>query len=242
MGCLLRMVISGLFVLVLITLCLGSYLLFQYNRIKRELPDVGALRQKASQFETTRILDKNGNVLYEILDPNAGRRTYVSINKISPYMLAATIATEDKEFYSHPGFDMFAIARAFWQNYQTGETVSGASTITQQLARNLLFTPEERTRKTYQRKLREAILAAEITRVYSKDEILELYLNENYYGNLAYGIEAAPRRRGVAATNPAPAGRWHARIHATSRRWSWLRHAGAAGRPSASRPSPRSRR
>lgn len=191
MGCFLRIAIPTLFVLVVISLCLGSYLLFQYNRIKRGLPEVASLRQKASQFETTRILDRNGNVLYEILDPNAGRRTYVPIDKISPYMLAATVATEDKEFYNHPGYDVFAIVRAFWQNYQSGETVSGASTITQQLARNLLFTPEERSLRSYDRKLREAILASELTRVYTKDEILELYLNENYYGNLAYGVEAA---------------------------------------------------
>ena len=121
-------------------------------------------------LRTTRILDRNGNILYEILDPTAGRRTYVPLDKISPYLVAATIATEDKGFYSHPGFDLFAIARAFLQNYQGGGTVSGASTITQQLARTLLFTPEERVEQTYSRKLREAILAAEITRRYSKDE------------------------------------------------------------------------
>jgi penicillin-binding protein 1C len=106
-------------------------------------------------------------------------------------LVAATIATEDKEFYRHPGFDPIAIVRAFWQNYRGGETVSGASTITQQLARTLLLSPEERNEQTYMRKVREAILAAEITRRYSKNEILELYLNENNYGNLAYGIEAA---------------------------------------------------
>ncbi len=191
MGCFLRMLISGLFILVVIGLCGASFVLYQYYSIARELPNVAELRQRASQFETTRILDRNGNVLYEILDPTAGRRTYVPLERISPYLLAATIATEDKDFYSHPGFDVWAIARAFWQNYRSGETVSGASTITQQLARSLLFTPEERTLRTYDRKIREAVLAAEITRIYSKDEILELYLNESYYGNLAYGVEAA---------------------------------------------------
>lgn len=191
LSCLVRAVIVSLFFLVIATVCGSSFLIFQYYQIARSLPDVSALRDKASHFETTRILDRNGNVLYEILDPQAGRRTYVPLSKISPYMVAATIATEDKGFYSHPGFDVFAILRAFWQNYRSGETVSGASTITQQLARNLLFTPEERSRRTYERKLREAILAAEITRLYTKDEILELYLNENYYGNLAYGVEAA---------------------------------------------------
>ncbi len=175
LGCLLRSSIIGLFALAFLALIGISFLIFQYYRIAKTLPDIRDLRQRASQFETTRILDRNGNVLYEILDPNAGRRTYVPLDKISPYLVAATVATEDKGFYSHPGVDLFAIARAFWQNYQSGSTVSGASTITQQLARTLLFTPEERNERTYQRKIREAILATEITRRYSKDEILELY-------------------------------------------------------------------
>lgn len=191
MGCMVRMLILGAFAFVLLAIGLGSFALYEYYTISATLPSVDDLREKASQFETTRILDRNGNVLYEILDPTEGRRTYVPLEQISPFLVAATIATEDKEFYSNPGFDPMAIARAFLQNYQSGETVSGASTITQQLARMLLFTPEERYRRTYMRKVREALLAAEITRRYSKDEILELYLNESYYGNLAYGCEAA---------------------------------------------------
>ena len=191
MGCLLRMLMMGLFVLVVVALLGGSFLLYQYYTIAATLPSVDDLRQRAAQFETTRILDRNGNVLYEILDPTAGRRTYVTLDKISPYLVAATIATEDKEFYSHPGFDPVAIARGFVQNFMGGDIVSGASTITQQLSRALLFTPEERTERSYTRKAREAILAAEVTRRYSKDQILELYLNEIYYGNLAYGIQAA---------------------------------------------------
>jgi penicillin-binding protein 1C len=190
-GCLLRVSVAAVFVLVITFLCAASFVFFQYFRIRSTLPDITQLEQKASQFETTRILDRNGNLLYEILDPSAGRRTYVPLDKISPYMLAATIATEDKEFYNHPGFDIWAIFRAFYQNYRSGETVSGASTITQQLARNLLFTQEERSLRTYDRKIREAVLAAEITRLYSKEKILELYLNENNYGSLAYGVEAA---------------------------------------------------
>jgi penicillin-binding protein 1C len=190
-GCLMQAFVVGVFALVVLALCGASFMFFQYFRIRNTLPDVAQLRLKASQFETTRILDRNGNQLYEIIDPSAGRRTYVPLDRISPFLLAATIATEDKEFYTHPGFDVWAIVRAFYQNYQGGEIVSGASTITQQLARNLLFTQEERNLRTYDRKIREAVLAAELTRVYSKDEILELYLNENYYGNRAYGIEAA---------------------------------------------------
>jgi len=191
LGCLFRSFFFSLFIFIFSALCVLSIVFYQYYKIASTLPNINDLRQRASQFETTRILDRNGRVLYEILDPNAGRRTYVPLERISPYLVAATIATEDKGFYSHPGFDPFAILRAFWQNYQGGETVSGASTITQQLARTLLFSPEERTELTYRRKVREAILAAEITRRYSRDEILELYLNEIYYGNLAYGIEAA---------------------------------------------------
>jgi penicillin-binding protein 1C len=190
-GCVIKSLIAGLFILVVMALCLCSIGLYQYYAIARDLPTIEDLKQRASQFETTRILDREGNVLYEILDPSAGRRTYVTLDKISPYLVAATLATEDKEFYNHPGYDIFAIARAFLQNRQSDEVVSGASTITQQLARNLLFTAEERNNQSYERKLREAVLAAEITRRYSKDEILEIYMNENYYGNLAYGVEAA---------------------------------------------------
>ncbi len=191
LGCLLRAAVLATFLLALVGLILVSVAVYQYFSIARTLPDIGELRQRASQFETTRIFDNRGNLLYEILDPNSGRRTYVPLGKISPYMIAATLATEDKDFYSHPGYDPWGIVRAFWQNYTSGEVVSGASTITQQLARTLLFTPEERAQQSYRRKLREAILAAEITRRYTKDEILELYLNEIYFGNLAYGVEAA---------------------------------------------------
>ncbi|MCA2000739.1 MAG: penicillin-binding protein, partial [Chloroflexi bacterium] len=190
-GCLLRVLIAMTFAAVVAGLIAGSYLVYKYYQIAKTLPDVGDLRNRASQFETTRILDRNGQLLYEILDPNAGRRTYVPLSQISPNLVAATIATEDKEFYNHPGFDPAAILRALWVNYRTEGQGGGASTITQQLARALLLSPEERSQRTYTRKTREIILAAEITRRYSKDEILELYLNEIYYGNLAYGVEAA---------------------------------------------------
>jgi len=190
-SCLVRGFIFSLFAIVILAIIGGSVLLFSYYRIAQTLPSVGDLKNNASHFETTRILDRNGNSLYEILDPNAGRRTYITLDKISPALIAATIATEDKGFYTHPGFDPGAILRALWDNYRTDGQGGGASTITQQLARALLLSPEERVQRTYSRKAREIILASEITRRYTKDEILELYLNEIYYGNLAYGIEAA---------------------------------------------------
>ncbi len=191
LGCAYRVGIVMLFGLVGILIIGASLVVYQYFSILASLPEIDDLKNRASQFETTRILDREGNELYEVLDPNAGRRTYIPLDKMSPNIIAATIATEDKEFYNHPGYDPMALARALWQNYTNQEIVSGASTITQQLARTLLFTPDERIEQSYYRKAREIVLAAEITRKYSKEEILELYLNENNYGYLAYGVEAA---------------------------------------------------
>lgn len=162
-----------------------------YGLVLQTLPDVSDLRAKASQFETLRILDREGNLLYEIVPPEAGRRDYVTLDQISSYLIASVIAVEDQDYYDHPGFDLRAIIRAIFQNMESGETVSGASTITQQLTRNLLMSQSERVERSVSRKIREIILAAEITSRYTKDEILEIYLNENYYGNHAYGIEAA---------------------------------------------------
>jgi penicillin-binding protein 1C len=190
-GCFIRMAILGMFGLIALIIALASFGLYQYSIIAATLPSVEDLQARAAKFETTRILDREGNLLYEILDPQAGRRTYVTLDEISPYMVAAIVATEDSQFYSHPGFDLLAIFRAYWQNIEEGDTASGASTITQQIARSLLLSPEERSRRTALRKIREVLLAAEITRRYTKDEILELYLNQWNFANLAYGVEAA---------------------------------------------------
>ena len=190
-GCLVKAVIIFLFAVVLGIVIAGAFLVYQYFTIAASLPSVDDIRERASQFETTRFYDRTGQVIYEMIDPNAGRRTYTPISQINPTLVAATIAIEDKEFYNHPGFDIVALTRALIQNYTSGEVVSGASTITQQLARTLFFSAAERVEISVRRKAREIILSAEITRRYSKDEILELYLNEINYGNLAYGIEAA---------------------------------------------------
>ena len=186
-GCL-KAAVVGLLICLLLLLC-GSFFFYVY--FVTQLPDVSDLRAKASQFETLRIMDRQENLLYEIVPPEAGRRDHVTLDEMSPYVLAAVIAVEDRDYYDHPGFDIRAIIRALFQNAESGETVSGASTITQQLTRNLLMSQTERYERTVNRKIKEIILAAEITRRYSKDEILEIYLNENYYGNHAYGIEAA---------------------------------------------------
>jgi len=155
-----------------------------------DLPSPDRLYERASA-PSTRIYDRDGRLLYEIRDPHGGTHTPVPLTEIPQACINATIATEDASFYTNPGVDGWAIVRALWINLQGGEILSGGSTITQQLARNLLLSPEERVEISLERKLRESILAWRLARVYSKDEILALYLNEANYGNLAYGLEAA---------------------------------------------------
>jgi len=155
-----------------------------------DLPSPDRLYERTAAA-TTRIYDRHGRMLYEILDPHGGGHTPVALAEVPAACIEATIATEDASFYTNPGVDCWAIVRALWINLRGGEILSGGSTITQQLARNLLLSPEERIEVSLERKLRETILAWRMARTCSKDEILMLYLNETYYGNLAYGIEAA---------------------------------------------------
>lgn len=157
-----------------------------------DLPSPDRLYERAAA-PSTRIYDRDGRLLYEILDPHSGAHTPISLDEMPQACVSGTIATEDGSFYENPGVDLRAILRALWINLQGGEILSGGSTITQQLARNLLLSPEERAEISLERKLRESILAWRLARSYSKDEILTLYLNETYYGNLAYGLEAAAR-------------------------------------------------
>jgi 1A family penicillin-binding protein len=140
---------------------------------------------------SSKIYDRNGRLLFEMPPPYGGFHSPVSLDEVPEALRQAVVATEDARFYENPGVDVAAILRSAWLNLRNGRIVSGASTITQQLARNLLMSPDERYDQSYRRKLREAILAWRITHRYSKDEILALYLNEIYFGNLAYGVEAA---------------------------------------------------
>ena len=162
-----------------------------YYYIANQLPPAAELKQRQFKFRTSTILDRNGNVLWEINDPNFGRRTDVALEQISPDLINATIATEDRNFYLNVGVDPIAVARAVYYNVTEGSIVSGGSTITQQLVKNVLLSEEERTERTLIRKVKEAILAMEVSQRYSKNDILSIYLNQIYYGNLAYGIEAA---------------------------------------------------
>lgn len=158
-----------------------------YAIVARQLPAADELAQRASQFQSTRLYDRDGGLLYESIDPDAGRRTAVKLSDVARVMVDATVATEDANFYRHRGVDPLAVVRAVWYALRERRVVSGASTIPQQLVKRLYLTPE----RTVRRKVKEAILATEISRRYPKDAILEIYLNELYYGNHAYGIHAA---------------------------------------------------
>jgi len=186
---------TSVVVLVLLTVLTGVLLLsggvILYSWYASQLPPAEELLTRRLQFATSQVLDREGNLLWEIIDPTGGRRTIVTLDQISPDLIKATIATEDRFFYLNVGVDPVAITRAVYYNLSEGEIVSGASTITQQLARNVLLTPEERTEQSMTRKIKEAVLAVEINRRYTKEQILQIYLNQIYYGNLAYGIEAA---------------------------------------------------
>ena len=135
--------------------------------------------------EPTEVLDANGNKIASLYVPN---RVTVTADQVSPYVLKGTVATEDERFYEHGGIDPVGIARATFMQF-LGRS-EGASTITQQLVRNTILS-EEQFDVTIERKVREAFIAIKMEEIYSKDEILMMYLNTIYYGHGAYGIEAA---------------------------------------------------
>src|SRR3989344_5404778 len=134
--------------------------------------------------QTTKIYDRNGKLLYQIYANQ--NRTLVPLNSIPKHLQKATIATEDKDFYKHPGFDLTAIIRSATQNV-TGHDLQGGSTITQQLIKSSLLSPET----SFSRKIKEIVLAFWTERIYTKNQILELYFNTIPYGGTAWGVEAA---------------------------------------------------
>src|ERR671913_574167 len=159
----------------------------QYQEINGSLPN--AAQVSADVFQTTRILDRNGVLLQEIADQDYGWRTFVPFEKISPYLIDATIASEDATFWSHEGVEPYAIARGAII-IAGGEGSSGGSTITQQLVRSVH--PEAiGAEVSIQRKWREGLAAVALERQFSKHDILTMYVNQIFYGNRSYGIEAA---------------------------------------------------
>ena len=133
---------------------------------------------------TTKILDRNGDLLYDVYSNQ--KRTPITLDEVPEHLKNATIAIEDKNFYKHKGFDPLGWIRAVY-NIFVRQQLGGGSTLTQQLVKNVLLTPE----RTITRKIKEFILAIQIENKYSKDEILQMYLNETPYGGTAWGVSEA---------------------------------------------------
>jgi penicillin-binding protein 1C len=154
----------------------------------RDLPSPKNLTSNGNYNVSTQIFDRNGVLLYEIYaDEN---RTPISVSDLPDYVGQAAIAIEDRRFYNHFGFDLIGISRALIANIRGGEISEGGSTITQQLVKNALLTRE----KTIKRKIKEALLAVMTEVLYTKEEILEMYLNYISYGGTAVGIESAAKQ------------------------------------------------
>lgn len=197
----LRFAVIGLFSILFATvavLVLGvgsAYAI--YNSIRREVPPAEEIgRRSVESFETTRIYDRTGQtVLYEIIPPEGGRRDMVPLEEIPEHLRNATIVMEDKTFYTNPGgINVVGLGRAVW-GMLSGDYAGGGSSITQQLVQNVIMTYEERMERGFDRKLKELVLAYELTRLNpgkeGRDRILEWYLNNIHYGHMAVGVQAA---------------------------------------------------
>lgn len=185
-----RLVTVVAIIMIVLTTLLSSGTGAAYAYYEAQLPLLNGIADH-SLFQTTHIYDRNGKLLYELYDQQVGRgrRTYVNYNDISPLLVNATIAIEDRTFWTNDGVDPVGIARASVLLAQNnGDVQGGGSTVTQQLIKNQFFDNQPRT---FQLKGEEAMLAAGLTQQYPKWKIMEMYLNTVYYGNINYGAEAA---------------------------------------------------
>ncbi|HXH82026.1 MAG TPA: PBP1A family penicillin-binding protein, partial [Candidatus Tectomicrobia bacterium] len=178
------LIVAGVLSLLVAT-AVGVAAVWAFTILPRTLPSVTAL-ETFQPMQGTKIYDDNDELVTEL---HVERRIFVPLAHVPQALRDAVIATEDKRFYYHWGIDPIGIARALVQNYRRGRVVEGGSTITQQLTKVLFLTPD----KSLERKIKEAILALELERRYPKDRILEMYLNQVYFGHGAYGVEAAAR-------------------------------------------------
>ncbi len=161
----------------------GTGLVLLYFYINEDLPKISKLSDYHPPVISTVYSEDN----QKIGEFYKERRIVIPISAIPQMLKEAFISAEDSRFYSHPGIDIIGIIRAFVKNLEAGGVVQGGSTITQQVTKSFLLTPE----RSYTRKIKEAILAYRITKTFSKDEILFLYLNQIYLGHGAYGVESA---------------------------------------------------
>ena len=165
---------------------------YLYSWIFVGLPQIDQINAGLA-LPSTRIYDRHGTLLYEILPPEQGSNRAIAFEEIPQHCIHAIIATEDANYYQHPGVDLAGILRAIRINVEGGEVLAGGSTITQQTARLLLLDPQQQATRTLQRKFKEMVLAVQLHSAYSKNDVLGLYLNQVYFGNLAYGIDGAAR-------------------------------------------------
>ena len=170
---------------ILVMIVTGLY--YFYWMILKDLPQPDQLSH-SDQIVTTRILSRDGRVLFKIYHNE--NRTLVKLDNLPQYLIDATIAIEDKNFYYHHGFDISGIVRAAMANTNSHTVSQGGSTITQQLVKNRLLSND----KTFKRKIRELVIAILVENKYSKNEILEMYLNQVAYGGSVYGIEEAAQQ------------------------------------------------
>ncbi len=169
--------ITGVLALIAISLTVT------YNSVKKDLPSLSQLHNIEPSL-STKLYGADGTLIKEFY---IERRTLIPLKELPPYLVDALLATEDRRFYHHWGIDLLGILRALASNITRGEITQGASTITQQLSRTLFLNLDQ----TLSRKTKEALTALRIERTYSKDEILEMYLNQCYFGKGAHGIQAA---------------------------------------------------
>jgi len=153
--------------------------------LSRDLPKISSLRDYRPPVITTVYSDDNR----KIAEFYKERRIITPLSQMPRMLIAAFVAAEDARFWKHKGIDIISIMRAFFKNIEAGTIVQGGSTITQQVTKSFLLTPE----KSYQRKIKEAVLAYRIDKNFTKEEILYLYLNQIYLGHGAYGVAAAAK-------------------------------------------------
>jgi len=170
-----------LFILAGLLGCAGMAGLYYY--LSQDLPKINTLKDYRPATVTS-VFSDDGRKIGEFYEE---RRIVIPLSEMPQNLINAFVAAEDSRFREHPGIDIVSIIRAFLKNFKAGTIVQGGSTITQQVTKSFLLTPE----RTYKRKLKEAILAYRIEKKFTKDEILFLYLNQIYLGHGAYGVEAA---------------------------------------------------
>jgi len=180
-------VILYLFLAVILgSIAMGGIVTYSYiSDISKDLPSESEMMAHQASRASV-IYDRNGEIIAKLFLEN---RTPVVLQEVSPWVIKATLAAEDDSFYKHPGLRVTAILRALWVDLMHKDVKQGGSTITQQLARNLFLTHE----RTIERKAKELIIALRLEKMFSKDRILEMYLNTIYFGHGAWGIDTAAR-------------------------------------------------